>query len=90
MKLVEEVAKSCWKRTKKNADVAGDSKGKVAVGTIGAGSSVDVIMDIDQRLIDSEWHADVGAIKRVLLNLLGNSLKVSPSRSFDSLIARSG
>lgn len=84
-RLVEDVAKSCWTRTRQNAAVAGDSDGNVSLGTTGAGGKVDVVIEMDQRLDGWRAMVDVGAIKRVLLNILGNALKVRRTRSCFSL-----
>lgn len=57
--------------------VSADSDGAVPLGTTGAGAAVQIIIEMDERL--DGWRAlvDVGGLKRVLLNLLGNALKVS-------------
>jgi signal transduction histidine kinase len=70
--LVEEVVKSCWSkgRGRQRADALGeDSRGEVAI-----------LLDV--RLRHSRAVVDVGGLKRVLFNIIGNSLKVRPSFEF--------
>ncbi|KAK4701012.1 hypothetical protein P7C70_g5222, partial [Phenoliferia sp. Uapishka_3] len=79
-RLVEEVAKSSWTRTRQNADIisGGDS---IKLGMTGAGEKVDVILEVDRRFDDWLAMVDVGGMKRVLLNVLGNSLKFTSTGS---------
>lgn len=62
--LVEEVVKSCWSRGRQRASALGeDSRGDVEIA-------------LDVRLRYSRAVVDVGGLKRVLFNVIGNSLKV--------------
>ncbi|ORY90859.1 hypothetical protein BCR35DRAFT_299466 [Leucosporidium creatinivorum] len=61
--LVEEVVKSCWSRGRQRASATGDvSRGEVSI-----------LLDV--RLRHTQALVDVGGLKRVLFNVIGNSLK---------------
>lgn len=62
-RLVEEVAKSSWTRTRQNADIVsgGDT---IKLGMTGAGEKVDVIIEVDKRFDDWLAMVDVGGMKR--------------------------
>lgn len=62
--LVEEVVKSCWSRGRQRASATGDD----------ARGEVDILLDV--RMRHSRALVDVGGLKRVLFNVIGNSLKV--------------
>lgn len=76
--LLEDVSKATWVRKKRTDLVAAD----VGISKDGAGQSprtplpqVDLILEVENRTAGWTGLFDLGAMKRVLLNLLGNALK---------------
>lgn len=66
--LCGEVIQGCWSRGRQRADSGDEERGEVEI-------ILDVRLDNGARAL-----VDVGGLKRVLFNLIGNSLKVSLSR----------
>ena len=63
--LCEEVIQGCWSRGRQRADSGEEARGEVEI-------ILNVKLDHGARAM-----VDVGGLKRVLFNLIGNSLKVS-------------
>lgn len=81
-KLAEDIAKATWLRKKRadlvSADLASPgARGGVDIDPVEKGK-IDLILKIEQREEGANWSSwvDVGGMKRVLLNLLTNALKV--------------
>ncbi|BGP39437.1 hypothetical protein JCM10450v2_003390 [Rhodotorula kratochvilovae] len=72
--LVEGVTKSTWVR-KQRVDAVTADLGKAADGAEPREGKVDLLLEVEERR--GGWRAmiDVGGLKRVLLNLVGNALK---------------
>jgi signal transduction histidine kinase/CheY-like chemotaxis protein len=59
-----------------------DTKAKIALGQAVLSSDVKLTLNIDEK---ADWHvsSQPGAIRRIVMNLLGNSLKYTESGSID-------
>ncbi|GAA5994661.1 hybrid sensor histidine kinase/response regulator [Rhodotorula paludigena] len=77
--LIEGVVKSTWVRKQRVDSVSTDlSKPHLRSGlatTDAADGQVDLVLEIEERKGGWSGFADVGGLKRVLLNLVGNALK---------------
>ncbi|KAI5475998.1 hypothetical protein MNV49_000511 [Pseudohyphozyma bogoriensis] len=71
-KLAGDVAKACWVRKERVDSITAEATGK---GSQPAKGKVDVILEVDRKVPSWLTYLDVGGMKRVLLNLVGNSLK---------------
>lgn len=76
--VVDSVVKACWVR-KRRVDLvnaqgpsSSSNRGKV---TADAKEAVDLILEIEQAAAGWQCMCNAGALRRVLLNLIGNSLK---------------
>ncbi|GAA5863031.1 hypothetical protein JCM1840_002443 [Sporobolomyces johnsonii] len=82
--LVEGVAKSTWIR-KQRVDLVSADLGGVRGDALAAGevrkATVDLVLEVEERREGWGVMVDVGGMKRVLLNIVGNALKFTHSGS---------
>ncbi|GAA5903808.1 hypothetical protein JCM5296_003931 [Sporobolomyces johnsonii] len=82
--LVEGVAKSTWIR-KQRVDLVSVDLGGVRGDALAAGevrkATVDLVLEVEERREGWGVMVDVGGMKRVLLNIVGNALKFTHSGS---------
>jgi signal transduction histidine kinase len=74
--LAEDVTKATWVRKRRTDLASVDYHGPGRGMPSPAISNVDVVLEVEERRDGWTAWIDVGGMKRVLLNLLGNSLKV--------------
>ncbi|ORY76868.1 hypothetical protein BCR35DRAFT_353249 [Leucosporidium creatinivorum] len=88
-KIGEDVAKATWVRKRRTDLVNVEPTSYTGKATTPGAGKVDMILEVEERLNGWNFWTDPGGLKRVLLNLIGNSLKFTEN-GFVKLSIREG